>query len=137
MSDASVAPSNETESQQATTAMQRATMESFSYNDGIVRMFVTATIVWGLVATLVGVLVALLLVLPSLFSGLENSVSALLSFGRLRPVHTNAAIFAFAGNSIFAAIYYSTQRLCKCRMWSDWLGYFISGAGKRSLLRLP
>ncbi len=97
-------------------------MESFSYNDGIVRMFVTATIIWGLVGTLAGVLVALLLVLPNLFSGLEPNISALLSFGRLRPVHTNAAIFAFAGNAIFAAIYYSTQRLCKCRMWSNALG---------------
>jgi cytochrome c oxidase cbb3-type subunit I/II len=44
-----------------------------------------------------------------------------LSFGRLRPLHTNAAIFAFAGNAIFAAVYYSTQRLCKARMWSDTL----------------
>jgi len=122
MSDVSVASSSEIEARPATRATQQATMESFSYNDGIVRMFVTATIVWGLVATLMGVLVATLLVLPALFGGLESYVSALLSFGRLRPVHTNAAIFAFAGNAIFAAIYYSTQRLCKCRMWSDTLG---------------
>ncbi len=45
-----------------------------------------------------------------------------LTLGRLRPLHTNAAIFAFAGNAIFAAVYYSTQRLCKARMWSDFLG---------------
>jgi len=122
MSDVSVASSSEIEARPATWATQQATMESFSYNDGIVRMFVTATIVWGLVATLMGVLVATLLVLPALFGGLESNVSALLSFGRLRPLHTNAAIFAFAGNAIFAAIYYSTQRLCKCRMWSDTLG---------------
>lgn len=91
-------------------------MESFSYDDAIVRMFVTATIVWGLVATLVGVIVAIFLVLPQLTGGLPW-----FTFGRLRPVHTNAAIFAFAGNGIFAAIYYSTQRLCKARMWSDTL----------------
>ncbi len=89
-------------------------MESFSYDDGIVRMFATATIVWGLVATLVGLIVAVFLVMPSLTGGLPW-----FAFGRLRPLHTNAAIFAFAGNAIFAAIYYSTQRLCKARMWSD------------------
>jgi cytochrome c oxidase cbb3-type subunit I/II len=98
-------------------------MESFSYDDAIVRMFMTATIVWGIVATLVGLLVALLLVLPSVASDwFDSRFAAILSFARLRPLHTNAAIFAFAGNGIFAAIYYSTQRLCKCRMWSDVLG---------------
>jgi len=93
-------------------------IEKFSYDDRIVRMFCTATIVWGLVATLAGLLVAVLLVLPSLTAGLPW-----FSFARLRPLHTNAAIFAFAGNAIFAAIYYSTQRLCKARMWSDTLSH--------------
>ncbi len=91
-------------------------IENFSYDDGIVRMFATATIIWGLVATLVGLIVAVVLVLPALTGGLPW-----IAFGRLRPLHTNAAIFAFAGNGIFAAIYYSTQRLCKARMWSDTL----------------
>lgn len=90
-------------------------LDSFSYDDSIVRMFMLATLVWGLVATVAGLLVAVLLVMPQL--GFVEYVS----FGRLRPLHTNAAIFAFAGNAIFAAIYYSTQRLCKARMWSDWL----------------
>ncbi|WP_246151468.1 cytochrome-c oxidase, cbb3-type subunit I [Rubripirellula reticaptiva] len=89
-------------------------LEHFSYDDKIVRMFVTATIVWGLVATLVGLIVAIILVVPWLTNG-----APWFAFGRLRPLHTNAAIFAFAGNGIFAAIYYSTQRLCKTRMWSD------------------
>ncbi|XZE54336.1 cytochrome-c oxidase, cbb3-type subunit I [Planctomycetaceae bacterium SH139] len=96
------------------------TMDSFSYDDGITRMFATATLLWALVATLVGLLVALLLVLPKLFYEL-GWIAEYLSFGRLRPLHTNAAIFAFAGNAIFAAVYYSTQRLCKARMWSDTL----------------
>jgi len=95
-------------------------LEDFSYDDAIVRKFVTATVLWGLVATLVGLLVAILLVMPKLLEPLGWS-SQFLTFGRLRPLHTNAAIFAFAGNSIFAAIYYSTQRLCKARMWSDTL----------------
>jgi cytochrome c oxidase cbb3-type subunit I/II len=91
-------------------------METYSYDDKIVRMFTLATVVWGLVAFLAGIFIALQLVLPQLNFGLQY-----LSFGRLRPLHTNAAIFAFAGNALFAAIYYSTQRLCKARMWSDYL----------------
>ncbi len=91
-------------------------LEQFSYDDQIVRMFLTATIVWGLVATLAGVIVAVLLIVPALTGGLPW-----FTFARLRPLHTNAAIFAFAGNAIFAAVYYSTQRLCKARMWSDTL----------------
>jgi cytochrome c oxidase cbb3-type subunit I/II len=91
-------------------------VETFSYDDGIVRMFVAATILWGVVGTLAGLIVAILLVMPQISEGFEW-----ISFGRLRPLHTNAAIFAFAGNAVFAAIYYSTQRLCKARMWSDLL----------------
>jgi len=94
-------------------------MESFSYDDAIVRLFVTATIIWGIVGTLAGVIVAVLLAAPWLTEVFRSDVSSVLSFARLRPLHTNAAIFAFAGNTIFAAVYYSTQRLCKCRMWSD------------------
>ncbi len=92
-------------------------LDSFSYDDRIVRMFALATLVWGAVATLVGLIVAILLVMPQL------TVLEYISFGRLRPLHTNAAIFAFAGNGIFAAVYYSTQRLCKARMWSDTLSW--------------
>lgn len=102
--------------------VETQTFESFSYDDGIVRMFLAATILWAIVATVAGLLVGLLLVLPNLWQGLDPRIGAMLSFGRLRPLHTNAAIFAFAGNTIFAAVYYSTQRLCKCRMWSDLLG---------------
>lgn len=92
-------------------------LDRFSYDDQIVRMFALATLVWGLVATLVGVVVAILLVLP------QWTFMEYISFGRLRPLHTNAAIFAFGGNAIFAAVYYSTQRLCKARMWSDRLSH--------------
>ena len=91
-------------------------LEEFTYDDGIVRLFVAATVLWALVGTLAGVYVALMLVVPQASFGLD-----FLTFGRLRPLHTNAAIFAFAGNAIFAAVYYSTQRLCKCRMYSDLL----------------
>ena len=91
-------------------------LETFSYDDSIVRMFVTATLLWGVVGFLVGLILAVELPYPALNGGIEW-----ITFGRLRPLHTNAVIFAFAGNAIFAAIYYSTQRLCKARMWSDML----------------
>jgi cbb3-type cytochrome c oxidase subunit I len=91
----------------------RSRFEVFSYDDGIVRLFVIATIIWGFIGMLVGALIALQLPFP------EANFGEYLTFGRLRPLHTNAVIFAFAGNAIFAAIYYSTQRLCKARMFSD------------------
>ena len=111
-----------------------ANLESFTYDDKIVRMFALATFIWGLVGTGAGLLVAILLPLPQLIDYLAAQgwdvgwlKSAVffeyITFGRLRPVHTNAAIFAFAGNAIFAAVYYSTQRLCKARMWSDMLSH--------------
>lgn len=79
---------------------QTGPLETFVYDDAIVRKFVLATVIWGIVAMLVGVIIALQLAFPALNLGLEFT-----SFGRLRPLHTNAAIFAFAGNAIFAAIY--------------------------------
>jgi cytochrome c oxidase cbb3-type subunit I/II len=98
-------------------------LDRFSYDDKIVRMFLWATMIWGLVAFLVGLIIASQLPFPKI-PGTDiptNFNLGFLTFARLRPLHTNAAIFAFAGNAIFAAIYYSTQRLCKARMWSDWL----------------
>ncbi len=93
-------------------------LDSFQYDDDIVRKFTLATLLWGFVGMLVGVLIALQLAAPQLnFS--ETFIGKYLSFGRLRPLHTNAVIFAFAGNGIFAAVYYSSQRLLKARMFSD------------------
>ena len=94
-------------------------LEEFSYDDGITRAFVLATAVWGFVAMLLGVFIASQLAFPALNLGIPW-----LTFGRMRPLHTNAAIFAFAGNAIFAAVYYSTQRLCKARMFSSALSWF-------------
>ena len=91
-----------------------AAVDTFHYDNAIVWRFGVATLVWGLVAFLVGLVVALKLVFPD-FLGLIPE----LSYGRLRPLHTNAAIFAFAGNAIFVGVYYSLQRLCKARMYSD------------------
>src|SRR5512135_731187 len=90
-------------------------LERFSYDDDIVRKFTWATIVWGLVGMLVGLLIALQLAVPSL------NLPPFLTFGRLRPLHTNAVIFAFAGNAFFCGAYYSSQRLLKARMFSDLL----------------
>jgi cytochrome c oxidase cbb3-type subunit I/II len=88
------------------------------YNDEIVRAFSLATIIFGIVGMLVGVIVATQLSFWQANMGLEWT-----SFGRLRPLHTNATIFAFVGNMIFAGVYYSTQRLLKTRMASDALGW--------------
>ena len=86
------------------------------YDDGIVRHFLLATLVWAGVAFLLGIWIALQMANWRFNLNLEW-----FTFGRLRPLHTNAAIFAFAGNAIFAGIYYSTQRLLKTRMASDLL----------------
>ncbi len=91
-------------------------MEKFTYDDAIVRKFMIATFLWGLIAFLAGLFIAAQLALPAL-----NFDIPWLTFGRLRPLHTNAAIFAFGGNAIFTAVYYSVQRLCRARMYSDLL----------------
>ncbi len=91
-------------------------METFRYDNQIVRLFAIATAVWGLVGMLVGLLVALQIFLPALNLGLPFT-----TFGRLRPLHTNAVIFAFVGNGIFMGYYYSIQRLLKARNFSDLL----------------
>jgi len=91
-------------------------LETFSYDDRIVRWFVIATVIWGAVAMLLGVTIAFQLAEYRLNFGLPWT-----TFGRLRPLHTNAAIFAFCGNAIFAGIYYSSQRLLKARMFNDLL----------------
>jgi cytochrome c oxidase cbb3-type subunit I/II len=90
--------------------------QKFYYDNKIVKLFVIATIVWGVVGVLVGLLIALQLAIPGFNFDLEFT-----SFGRVRPVHTNAIIFAFVGNAIFAGVYYSMQKLLKARMFSDML----------------
>jgi cytochrome c oxidase cbb3-type subunit I/II len=92
---------------------QKITIE---FNDGIVRQFMLAAVFWGAVAMLVGVFIAAALNFWQLNAGVPW-----LTFSRLRPLHTNAAIFAFVGNMMFAGIYYSTQRLVKARLASDFL----------------
>jgi cytochrome c oxidase cbb3-type subunit I/II len=91
-----------------------AVPETFRYDDDICRKFAWATVVWGLIGMLVGLLIAV-----QLYTPLANFTTSWLSFGRLRPLHTNAVVFAFCGNAIFAGIYHSSQRLLKTRMWSD------------------
>ncbi len=88
--------------------------EKFYYDNKIVRNFSYAAIVFGLIGMTVGLLIALQLVFPQLNFGIPYT-----TYGRVRPLHTNAVIFAFVGNGIFAGVYYSLQRLCKTRMFSD------------------
>ena len=94
-------------------------MQQFYYDNKIVKNFIYATILWGLVGMTVGLLLAFMFLFPNMTSGISW-----LSFGRLRPLHTNAVIFAFVGNAMFAGIYYSTQRLLKARMFNDWISKF-------------
>ncbi|UAJ14857.1 cytochrome-c oxidase, cbb3-type subunit I [Aquirufa lenticrescens] len=93
-------------------------LEQFYYDNKIVRNFSIATIVWGVVGMLVGVIIATQLFAPA------ANLTQYGTFGRLRPLHTNAVIFAFVGNAIFAGVYYSLQRLLKARMFSDFLSNF-------------
>ncbi len=88
-------------------------VEKFYYDNKTVKNFAYATLLWGVVGMLAGLWVSLQLVFPSL------NITQYGSFGRLRPLHTNAVIFAFVGNGIFMGVYYSLQRLCKARMFSD------------------
>ena len=89
-------------------------MQQFQYDNKIVRNFIYASIVFGVVGMLVGLLLAFMFLFPNLTNGVS-----FLSFGRLRPLHTNAVIFAFVGNAMFAGVYYSMQRLLKARMFND------------------
>ena len=88
--------------------------EKFYYDNKIVRDFAIATIVWGIIGMTVGLLVAMQLFTPELNMGSQYT-----TFGRIRPLHTNAVIFAFVGNAIFMGVYYSLQRLLKARMYSN------------------
>ncbi|WP_442590559.1 cytochrome-c oxidase, cbb3-type subunit I [Pedobacter sp. AW31-3R] len=88
--------------------------EKFHYDNKTVRNFAIATIVWGIVGMTVGLLIAMQLFTPALNLGSQYT-----TFGRIRPLHTNAVIFAFVGNAIFMGVYYSLQRLLKARMFSD------------------
>ncbi len=94
--------------------MSNDNLEKFYYDNKIVKLFAYATGFWGIVAMLVGLLVAFQIYIPALNFNLSFT-----TFGRTRPLHTNAAIFAFVGNGIFMGVYYSLQRLLKARMWSD------------------
>ena len=91
-------------------------IEQFSYDNAIVKKFAYATALWGVVGMLVGLWAAIELIWPA-----ANLNTAMTTFGRIRPLHTNAAIFAFVGNGIFMGVYYSLQRLLKARMFSDLL----------------
>ncbi len=105
--------------------------QTIVYDDKIARYFASASIIWGIVGMLVGVTIALQLAFW------QANLPPYLSFGRLRPLHTNAVIFAFVGNMLFAGIYYSTQRLLKVRMASDKLSWapLLGLAGDHRLRR--
>ncbi|MDG2272751.1 MAG: cbb3-type cytochrome c oxidase subunit I, partial [Halioglobus sp.] len=90
-----------------------------AYNYKVVRQFTIMTVVWGIVGMLVGVIIAAQLAWPAL-----NFDTAWFSFGRLRPLHTNAVIFAFGGSALFATSYYVVQRTCHTRLFAGPLAAF-------------
>jgi cbb3-type cytochrome oxidase subunit 1 len=90
-------------------------LEKFTYDNKIVRNFGIATLVWGIIGMTVGLLAAMQLFKPAMNMGSQYT-----TFGRIRPLHTNAVIFAFVGNAIFMGVYYSLQRLLKARMFSNY-----------------
>ncbi len=94
-------------------------MEATTYNYKVVRQFAIMTVVWGIVGMLLGVILASQLIWPDLTFGIEW-----LSYGRLRPLHTNAVIFAFGGSAMFAVSYYIVQRTCQVRLWAEKLAAF-------------
>ena len=93
-------------------------LEKFEYDNKIVKWFMIASVVFGIVGMLVGLIIAIQLYYPELSFGIQYT-----TFGRLRPLHTNAVIFAFVGNAIFAGVYYSLQRLMKARLFNDTLSW--------------
>jgi cytochrome c oxidase cbb3-type subunit I/II len=95
------------------------THEKLIYDDDVIKLFINAALLWGAVAMLLGVTAAFQLADWHLNFNLEW-----FSFGRIRPIHTNGAIFGFAGNGIFAGIYHSSQRLLKTKLFSRPLAWF-------------
>ncbi|MCK9481980.1 MAG: cytochrome-c oxidase, cbb3-type subunit I [Bacteroidia bacterium] len=102
------------EEQKHTNVSTQSGLETFYYDNKTVRNFAYATVFWGVIGMLAGLWAALSLYYPEVNLGFAAT-----TFGRMRPVHTNAVIFAFVGNAIFAGVYYSLQRLTKARMFSD------------------
>ena len=93
-------------------------LEKFSYDNKIVKYFIIATVIFGIVGMLVGLTMAIQMFYPAANFGIPYT-----TFGRIRPLHTNAIIFAFVGNAMYAGVYYSMQRLLKTRMFSDLLSW--------------
>jgi len=98
--------------------MQTAIRTTPRYNDEIVKLFTIASLFWGAVGMLVGLVIALQMAFPIL------NIEPFLSFGRLRPVHTSGVIFAFGGNVLFATSYFIVQRTCRTRLWGNKLAFF-------------
>lgn len=111
-------------------------IEKFSYDNKIVKFFIIAIAVWGIVGMLVGLTIAIQLFAPGFtLTSFDESLGQYTVFSRLRALHTNAIIFAFVGNGIFAGVYYSMQRLLKTRMFSDALSW-INFWGWQSIIVL-
>jgi cytochrome c oxidase cbb3-type subunit 1 len=114
-----IVPNNKKLTHQQQVTRKRPMANSSSYNDKVVRQFAIMTVVWGVVGMLVGLIIAAQLIWPAL-----NFDLPFLTYSRLRPLHTNAVIFAFGGSALFATAYYVVQRTCHVRLAFDKLAAF-------------
>ena len=110
--------------------MQDLKTQSVTYYDDVIRKFSIMAVIWGVVGMLVGVIIASQLVWPELNLGLPWT-----SFGRLRPLHTNAVIFAFGGCTLFATSYFVVQRTCQTRLFMPKLANFTFGGWQLVILK--
>ncbi len=114
-------PENPTATAPSSHSPRAINPERLTYRDGCVRMFLAATVFWGMIASVQTILSGLLLSIPSLFGNLQESFQPFVTYARIDSMRANLAIFGFGGNAVFAGVYYSTQRLCKAQLWSNGL----------------
>src|SRR5262249_18427351 len=100
--------------------MNTVLTQTETYNDTVVRQFTVMTVVWGIIGMTVGAFIAAELIWPALSFDIPW-----LSYGRVRPLHTNAVIFAFGGCALMGTSFYVVQRTCHVRLFSDKLAAFV------------
>lgn len=115
-------PAPTTPNSSSSTSIPTVELQRFTYSDSVVRLFLNATVVWAILTCMAGILAGLLLSVPSLFASLREDLQPYMTFARVNALQVNMALFGLGGNAVFTGVYYSTQRLCKSRLWSPGLG---------------
>jgi len=115
-------PNSPTLNSPTATVITAAELKRFQYCDGVVRLFLNATLFWCFLTCITGILAGLLLSMPTLVANLREDILPYVTFARMNVLRVNMALFAFCGNAVFTGVYYSTQRLCRAGLWSPTLG---------------